>query len=75
MYTRLFPGKEPVIASVHAGLECSTICEKTREAGGAELDAISIGPDIFDIHSPDERMDCRSLERLWQLLAAMLAEK
>lgn len=75
VYTRLFPGKEPVIASVHAGLECSTICEKTREAGGAELDAISIGPDIFDIHSPDERMDCRSLERLWQLLAAMLAEK
>jgi len=64
------PGK---VAAVHAGLECAIICAGVKAASGEEMDAISIGPDIFDIHSPDERMDCRSLERLWQLVCTMLA--
>ena len=53
--------------AIHAGLECGLI--SSRLPG---IDIISIGPDLDDIHSPDERMDIASVERTWKLLCEML---
>ena len=40
-------GKEPVLEALHAGLECGILLGKKPE-----LDIVSLGPDIFDIHTP-----------------------
>ena len=36
------------------------------------MDIISIGPDMRDIHSPDEALDLDSFARLWDLIEDML---
>lgn len=61
-------GKEPVIETVHAGLECGLISEKMPD-----MDMVSIGPDIFDIHTPQERASISSIERVWQFLLQTLS--
>ncbi len=61
-------GKEPDITAIHAGVECGFISSAMGE--GAEI--ISIGPDIYDIHSPRERMSVASCERTFHLLCNML---
>ena len=37
-----------------------------------ETDAISFGPNIFDIHTTAERMEIASVERTWNLLVKLL---
>lgn len=71
-YKRLFSdsGIEPQTAAIHAGLECGTIISRL---GGC--DTIAIGPNIYDIHSPNERLELASLERFWKLVLAMIKEK
>lgn len=46
VYCEMF-GKRPQLEAIHAGLECGLFSEKCPE-----LDMISVGPDIFDIHTP-----------------------
>ena len=53
--------------AIHAGLECGIFCGKLPN-----LDCISIGPDIFDIHSTDETLDKKSAERVFSLLIRSL---
>lgn len=65
-YKNLF-GKSPVIAGVHAGLECGVLSKKLPG-----LDAISIGPNIYDIHSVNEKLDIKSTERLYDFLVLLL---
>ena len=36
------------------------------------LDAISFGPNILDIHTPNERLDIASVERVWKMLLMIL---
>ncbi len=55
--------KEPIIKGIHAGLEAGVFLEKI-----SDLDAISIGPNIFDVHSPDEKMSISSVQRTYKLL-------
>lgn len=62
-------GREPVVETIHAGLECGLLAEKLPG-----LDAVSIGPDMRDIHSPRERLSVPSVERSWNYLLAVLAE-
>jgi dipeptidase D len=63
-----FPGGiEPRVEAIHAGLECGIIIEKM---GGG--DAISIGPNMKDIHTPQESLDLRSMERTYKLLLNLL---
>lgn len=57
----------PRIAAIHAGLECGIICSAVKD-----LDAISIGPILKDIHAPGESLDLSSVERLWTLVTSML---
>jgi dipeptidase D len=60
-------GKEPVITETHGGLECGAI------AGIFEgMDMVSFGPTMEDVHSVKERVDLESVEKTWQLLAALL---
>jgi dipeptidase D len=60
-------GRDPRLEAVHAGLECGIIGEK---APG--MDMVSIGPQIENPHSPDERVGIDSVERFWRVLTATL---
>ncbi|UTC61955.1 aminoacyl-histidine dipeptidase [Treponema sp. OMZ 787] len=62
-------GKEPVITAIHAGLECGLL-KKTLPT----VDAVSFGPNLYDVHTPNEHMDIASVERVWKFLLAYLAE-
>ena len=60
-------GEAPKVQMTHGGLECGIISER---CGG--LDAISLGPHIENLHSPDERLFIPSLAPTWDLMAALL---
>lgn len=60
-------GAEPEVNAIHAGLECGLFCGKA-----ADLDCVSIGPDILDIHSPQERLSIPSTQRVYELLLTIL---
>lgn len=60
-------GSEPQVCAIHAGLECGLFCGKA-----ADLDCVSIGPDILDIHSPQERLSISSTQRVYELLLQVL---
>ena len=61
--------KKPVTEAIHAGLECGIFCGKIKG-----LDCVSFGPDIFDIHTPKERLNIKSVERTWEFLKNILKE-
>lgn len=61
--------KEPVVETIHAGVECGLLCEKIKG-----LDAVSIGPDLFDIHTPSERMSISSMKRVFEYVVRVLEE-
>ncbi len=60
-------GKKPEIVALHAGLECGLLLDAIK---GAE--AVSIGPDLFDVHTPNEHLSISSTERTWDYLIAIL---
>ena len=62
-------GKAPQLQAIHAGLECGILSEKIEN-----LDCISIGPDMKDIHSTGEKLSVKSTERVWEYLVKVLAE-
>ncbi|MDR0724743.1 MAG: aminoacyl-histidine dipeptidase [Prevotellaceae bacterium] len=68
VYRKLF-NEEPKVKAVHAGLECGLFLEKNHE-----LDMISFGPTIKDVHSPRERLEIATVDRFWKLLINILAE-
>ncbi len=59
-YERLF-GKKPIVRAIHAGLECGLIGKKYPN-----MDMISYGPTLRGVHSPDERMDIKTLQMFWE---------
>ncbi len=65
-YEALF-GKSPKVKAIHAGLECGLFLEKYPH-----LDMISIGPDMTDVHSPDEKMKISSVGKFWDFLVKIL---
>ncbi|MEI6555707.1 MAG: aminoacyl-histidine dipeptidase [Paludibacter sp.] len=65
-YKKLF-GVEPEIRAIHAGLECGLFLEKYPY-----LDMISIGPQMYGVHSPDERLSISSTEKCWEWLVDIL---
>ncbi|MEE1102364.1 MAG: aminoacyl-histidine dipeptidase [Agathobacter sp.] len=62
-------GTAPVFNAIHAGLECGLFSEKIPE-----LDCVSFGPTMFDIHTPKERLSISSTERYWRFLLKLLKE-
>ena len=60
-------GEKPVVETIHAGLECGLLSEKIPG-----LDAVSIGPDIEDIHTPQERMSVSSVQRTYKYVRSIV---
>lgn len=65
-YERLF-GKKPVVRAIHAGLECGLFLEKYPD-----LDMISFGPTLIGVHSPDEKINIKTVEMWWTHLLDVL---
>ncbi len=55
-YRKLF-GREPEVKAIHAGLECGLFKEKF-----GDLDMISFGPTLRNVHTPGEKMDLKTLD-------------
>lgn len=60
-------GKKPVITAIHAGLECGLLLDKMP---GCE--AISMGPDMFEVHTPNEHLSIPSVKNVYEFLLAVL---
>ncbi len=58
-----------MITTIHGGLECGLLAAKLEG-----LDCVSIGPDLADIHTPDEKLSIASAHRVWTFLLAVLQE-
>lgn len=65
-YQSLF-GKKPVVRSIHAGLECGLFLEKYPE-----MDMISFGPTLRGVHSPDEKINIKTVGMWWEHLVSIL---
>lgn len=63
-------GKKPVIQAIHAGVECGILLEKRPD-----LDCISLGPDMKDIHTTEEKLSISSTRRVWEYVCRVLAQK
>ncbi|MBQ4119572.1 MAG: aminoacyl-histidine dipeptidase [Clostridia bacterium] len=61
--------KEINIEAIHAGLECGVFANKIKG-----LDCISVGPNLFDVHTPNERLDILSAVKTFNLILKVLAE-
>ncbi|HKI77059.1 MAG TPA: aminoacyl-histidine dipeptidase [Ignavibacteriaceae bacterium] len=59
--------KEPEIKAIHAGLECGIL-----EGKSPGLDMVSFGPTIEGAHSPDERINIKTVEKFYDLLKGIL---
>lgn len=66
VYQKVFGTKAKVIA-IHAGLECGIFAEIYPE-----MEMISIGPNTFGAHSPDERVQISSVQKSWHFLLKLL---
>ena len=62
-------GVTPRVEVIHAGLECGILCDKL-----GEMDIISVGPDMRDIHTPREMLSISSVERTYRLVCETLKE-
>ncbi|GAB6190055.1 aminoacyl-histidine dipeptidase [Marinitoga arctica] len=62
-------GKEPEIAAIHAGLECGILSGKMKD-----VDMISFGPNLYDVHTPQEKMSISSVKRTWEFLIEVLKQ-
>lgn len=64
---RSLTGEEIRVEALHAGLECGAFSELSEE-----LDMASIGPDLTDVHSPNETLYLASVAKNWHLLEELL---
>ena len=65
-YIDLFQS-EPKVLAIHAGLECGLFLEKYPY-----LDMVSIGPQMYGVHSPQERLSIPSTDRCYAWLCRIL---
>ena len=60
-------GKKPIITAIHAGVECGLLLDKMK---GAQ--AISMGPNMFEVHTPNEHLSISSVQNVYDYLLAVL---
>ena len=65
-YKKLFK-KEPTVKGIHAGLECGLFSEKYPE-----LDMVSFGPTLRNVHTPDECLHIPTVQMVWDHLLEIL---
>lgn len=68
LYEKQF-GKSLRVEAIHAGLECGFLKERL----GEDIDMISLGPDLYDVHTPKERLRIDSVARVYDFLLNVLA--
>ncbi len=69
LYEEMY-GVKPKLEAIHAGLECGILAAKVED-----LDCISLGPDMSDIHTTEETLSISSTARVWEYLVRLLAKK
>ncbi len=69
VYSRLNNGETMHAKAIHAGLECGIISHKLEG-----LDIASLGPDIYNMHTPDEKVSIPSTKRVWDFLVEALKD-
>ena len=60
-------GHAPKIEVLHGGVECGMLADKLPG-----LDAVAMGPEVSQIHTPRERMYISSVQRTWNLVVETL---
>lgn len=65
-YNKLFD-KEPLVKAIHAGLECGLFLEKYKD-----LDMISVGPTLKGVHSPDEKIEIKTVQMCYDHILEIL---
>ncbi len=60
-------GKAPKVEAIHAGLECGVFSSKIEN-----LDCIAIGPQLYGVHTTDERLGIKSTEQTFNILEKLL---
>lgn len=68
IYEKIFH-QTPKVEAVHAGLECGLIGAKYPK-----MEMISFGPTIRFPHSPDEKVEIKSVEKFWVFLTELLKQ-
>ncbi len=63
-------GRQPRVEAIHAGLECGLLGSKIKD-----LDCVSIGPDMKNIHTTEESLSISSVKRVWEYLVRLLEER
>jgi len=58
---------ESIVQIIHAGLETGILNKKLPE-----IEMISLGPNIQGGHSPDEKLQAKSVEKIWNFLYQLL---
>lgn len=66
VYKNLY-NEMPEVKAIHAGLECGLFLKKYPQ-----LDMISIGPTLTDVHSPNEKVHIPSVSKWWNFLVKIL---
>lgn len=69
IYEEMF-GTAPKVEAIHAGLECGILASKI-----ADLDCVSMGPDMIGIHTTEEKAKISSVERMWNYILEILRRK
>ncbi len=60
-------GFEPKVTPLHVALECACFAKLYPE-----MNTVSMGPDMWGIHSPDEKLSVASVGRVWKVLQRIL---
>lgn len=60
-------GEAPKLDVIHAGVECGLFMDKIKG-----LDCVSYGPQMYDIHTPKERLEVDSVQRTWEYTLEIL---
>ena len=66
VYGEMF-GTELKVDAIHAGLECGFLKEKV-----GDIDMVSLGPNLFDVHTPFEKLSISSTKRVYEFLCEVL---
>ena len=69
LYEEMY-GEKPRLEAIHAGLECGILAAKLED-----LDCISFGPNMENIHTTEETLSVSSVARVWDYLVRLLAQK
>ncbi|MCK8058571.1 MULTISPECIES: aminoacyl-histidine dipeptidase [unclassified Fusibacter] len=66
VYEEMF-SKSLKVDALHAGLECGFLIEKV-----GDIDMVSLGPDLNDVHTPKENLSISSTKRVYDFLLEVL---